>query len=387
MLNDFIRLAWTINASDPNWVPPLILDVKEFLDPKRHPFYTYGRAETFLAYRDGKPVGRILVSDDPHLNEEKNSSIGAWGMFECVNDQEVANALFQTAEKWSRENWGRTSIVGPMDYSCNYPIGLLIKGFDTPPKYMMNHNPPYYENLILNAGYSQVKTLYAWMFEDNCNMRAKWAKRIAWIANRTRVTVRPFDKKRFQSDVDACRAVYNDAQTVHWNYATLTEEEFKYYTSKLVAFLRPEQVLLAFDGEKPVGFAITLDDFNEAIKYANGKLFWYGFLPIGLIRTLWAGRHIKTGRVMALCVNKDYRNRGVSETLIYKTLDYGRRIMKYDRAELGWTFADNDKVNRIIERVGGVPYKTYGMYEKSIVSSEVVSSEENSESSSDETAQ
>ncbi|MBR6437136.1 MAG: GNAT family N-acetyltransferase, partial [Thermoguttaceae bacterium] len=185
----------------------------------------------------------------------------------------------------------------------------------------------------------------------------------------------------------ACRAVYNDAQTVHWNYATLTEEEFKYYTSKLVAFLRPEQVLLAFDGEKPVGFAITLDDFNEAIKYANGKLFWYGFLPIGLIRTLWAGRHIKTGRVMALCVNKDYRNRGVSETLIYKTLDYGRRIMKYDRAELGWTFADNDKVNRIIERVGGVPYKTYGMYEKSIVSSEVVSSEENSESSSDETAQ
>ncbi|MBQ3350278.1 MAG: GNAT family N-acetyltransferase [Thermoguttaceae bacterium] len=369
MLNDFIRLAWTINASDPKWVPPLILDVKEFLDPKRHPFYTYGHAEKFVAYRDGKPVGRILVSDDPHLNEEKNSSVGAWGMFECINDQEVANSLLQTAENWSQKNWGRKSIVGPMDYSCNYPIGLLIKGFDTPPKYMMNHNPPYYENLILNAGYRQVKTLYAWMFDDNCNMREKWAKRIEWIANRTNVTVRPFDKKRFESDIAACRTVYNDAQTVHWNYATLTEEEFKYYTSKLVAYTRPEQVLLAFDDEKPVGFAITLDDFNEAIKYANGKLFWYGILPIGLIRFLWASRNIKTGRMLALCVNKDYRNRGVSETLIFKTLDYGRTLMKYTQAELGWTFADNEKVNRIIERVGGVPYKTYGMYEKIIDSS------------------
>lgn len=364
MLSDFIRLSWTINSSDPNWVPPLIMEVKEFLDPKRHPFYEYGRAEKFVAYENGQPVGRILASDNPRLNEEKHSSVGAWGMFESVNNPAVAASLLQTAEQWSRSNFGRTQIIGPMDYSSNYPVGLLVKGFDTPPKYMMNHNPPYYESLITGAGYEQVKTMYAWLFNDSLNVEEKWAKRIQWIANRTGVIVRPFDRSRFQQDVDACREIYNQAQTDHWNYASLSHNEFQYFAKRLAEFAKPEQLLLAFDGEKPVGFAVTLDDLNEAIKLAKGKLFWYGVLPIGLLRILWAKRSIRTGRMMVLCVHKDYRCRGISETLIYNTLIYGRNLMNYNQAELGWTFSDNTRVNNIIERVGGVPYKTYAMYQK-----------------------
>ncbi len=365
MLNDFIRLSWTINSSDPNWVPPLIVEVKEFLNPKLHPFYEFGHAEKFVAYNRGKPIGRILVSDNPRLNAEKNSNVGAWGMFECIDNQQAANALFQAAENWSRHNYGRTSIIGPMDYSSNYPVGLLIEGFDTPVKYMMNHNPPYYQKLVEQAGNIEAKQMFAWMFNDNLNMREKWAKRIAWITERTGIVVRPFDRNRYEQEVQACREIYNQAQTDHWNYSTLSDKEFHYFAARLAQFARPEQLLLAFDGEKPVGFAVCIADLNEAIKLANGKLFWWG-LPIGLIRVLWAKRHIKTGRMMVLCVHKDYRGRGISETLIFKTLDYGRRLTHFTQAELGWTFADNTSVNNIIQRVGGVPYKTYAMYEKAI---------------------
>ena len=358
MLNDFIRLSWTMNEGDPCWVPPLIVDVKEFLDPKRHPFYKHGTAEKFVAYQDGKPVGRIIASDDPVLNNRKGTNLGAWGMFECVADPLVASALFDAAKKWSLDNHGREALIGPMDYSTNYPVGLLTEGFEYPQVYGMNHNPPYYHDLMIACGLERVHEMYAWFFDDSSKMLEKWQKRADWFLKRTKITFRSFDKKHFEKDVRLCRSVYNASLRDNWNYAELTDAEIHFFAKQLVRFADPGHIFLAFDEEKPVGFSITLPDLNQAIKPMNGRLF-----PFGIFKFLARRRHIRNSRMMVLCVDPEYRGRGISELLVLKTLDYGVHVRGYTTAELGWTYKDNTNVNHIIERVGGRPYKTYSLYE------------------------
>ncbi|MDO4575198.1 MAG: hypothetical protein Q4D98_08295 [Planctomycetia bacterium] len=358
MRNDFIQLAWAMNQNDPCWVPPLVWDVKEFLDPRRHPFYGHGRAEKFIAYRNGKPVGRILVSDDPLLNSRKKINIGAWGMFECVNDVQVAQALFRAAKKWSSENFGRTSLIGPMDYSTNYAMGLLTDGFQYRQRYGMNHNPRYYQGLVEKCGLRLAHELYAWWFDDARQMLEKWGPRAQWLTNRTKIQFRSFDPKHFDREVELCKKVYNVSLKNNWNYAELTDLEMSHLSRQLIQFADPSHIFLAFDGDVPVGFSVTIPDLNEAIGPLNGRL-----LPFGWLQFLWLRRRIRSARVMVLCVDPRYRYRGISELLVLKTLDYGRNTCGYSGAELGWTYKDNDSVNHIIERVGGLPYKTYCMYE------------------------
>lgn len=362
---DFLRVSWTINQSDPCWTPPLIADQKEFLNSRRHPFYLHGSAEKFVAYQNNRPVGRILVSDDPNLNEQQLLNTGAWGMFESIDDTNVSNALFDAAVQWSTEKHGRTELVGPMDYSCNYQVGLLTDGFDTPAMYMMNHNPPYYQRLVLEYGFETAKTLFAWLFTDSNDMLTTWKKRIDWLQERSKIQIRPFNPRKLKEEVKLCREVYNQAQKDHWHYAALSEAEFEYIAQRLAMFAYPEHVLIALDGDKPVGFSIMVPNLNEIIKPLNGKLFNWG-LPTGLFRFLWNQKKIKTSRMMVLCILEEYRRRGISEMLILRTIDYGKNVLHYTAAELGWTFADNEKVNNIIKRVGGIPYKTYQIFQKSL---------------------
>ncbi len=142
-LDSFIKFPWRVYANDPAWVPPLILERKEFLNRKKHPFYEHGEAELFLARRDGEIVGRIMASDDPNYNAIQRLNVGFFGMFESIDDQEVANALLDAAADWLRQR-GRDQIIGPIDYSIFYLCGVLIEGFEFPPIVLTAHNPPYY---------------------------------------------------------------------------------------------------------------------------------------------------------------------------------------------------------------------------------------------------
>lgn len=356
-LRDFIQLSWMINKNDPCWVPPLIAEIKEFLNPRRHPFYQHGFAEKFVAYRDGRPVGRILVSDDPLLNHRKGTNFGSWGMFECIPSNEVAAALFQKAKEWSRINYGRTSLIGPMDYSTNYQVGLLTDGFQYRQRYLMNHNPSYYHDLVTDCGMKQVQQMYAWWFNNGPQMLEKWKKRAEWFLRRTRITFRSFNVKEFDKEVKHCRIVYNASLRDNWNYAELTDSEIRYFSQRLIQFVDPGHLFLAFDGERPVGFSVTIPDLNEALSQLNGRLF-----PWGIFKFFYYKRQIQTGRMMVLCVDPDYRRRGISELLVLKTLDHAIQ-RGYVSAELGWTYKDNNNVNNIIKRVGGIPYKTYSIYE------------------------
>ncbi len=363
-LDRFIRLPWRIYADDPHWVPPLLVEVKEFLNRRKHPFYKHGEATKFIALRGDQCVGRILVSDDSRYNQQHDTNVGCFGMFECVDDRPTAHALLDAAAGWLRSR-DRSTVMGPIDYSTNYPCGLLIEGFHAPPRIMMNHNRPYYADLLESWGLRKARDLYAWWFVDPHDLASRWQKRAERIAKRSGVVIRSFRTNDFAAEMARCREIFNAAMGDLWGFVKLTEAEFQYLAKRLSKMAITDQVLLAEIDGRPVGFSITMPDINEAIRPLNGRLTSWG-LPLGLLRLLRRKRHIKTARMVVLDVLKKYRRRGVAEMLILRTLDHGKNVLGYTGAELSWTFEDNDLVNRPIEAVGAKRYKTYRIYEKGL---------------------
>lgn len=361
-LERFVGVPWPIYADDPQWVPPLLIEVKEFLNPRKHPFYLHGAAAQFLATRGSTPLGRVLVSDDPHYNQQHGTNLGCFGMFESIDDREIAHGLLDAAADWLRAR-GRSGIMGPVDYSTNYPCGLLIDGFHTPPRVMMNHHRPYYAGLLESWGLTKAKDLYGWWFRDSRDMISKWRGRAERLARRGGVVIRPFRKRDFEAEVQRCQAVYNGAMRDAWGFVRLSEAEFSYFAKRLARMAHLDLILLAeVDGE-PVGFSITLPDFNEAIRPLNGRLTTFG-LPINFARLAYRTRRVKTARMLVLDLLEGYRRRGIAELLILQTLDYGKNTIGYTAAELGWTLEDNHLINRTVEAVGARRYKTYRIYEK-----------------------
>jgi GNAT superfamily N-acetyltransferase len=363
-LQQFIDFPKHLLRDDANWIAPLDFEVKRFVS-KKHSFREHGEAELLTAIHGKRVVGRLMVTDDPRFNIQHDSNLGCFGMFHSVDDQRVANQLLNAASRWLQAR-GRSRILGPIDYSTNYQTGLLIDGFDSPQRFLMNHNPPYYERLLENWGLRKAKDLYAWWFTRTNCIDDAWRTRVARLAKRFGVVIRPINMKNLNVEIESCLNLYNEAWQDNWGFVKMTSAEFHEFAHGLKQIADPRMVLIAEVKGKPVGLAITIPDVNEAIAPLNGRLVQFG-LPVGLARMLVRMKKIKTGRLAALGVMPGYRRRGVAEMLIQRTFDYGKDVLGYTGAELSWTLEDNAAMNRSIERVGGSRYKTFRIYDREIV--------------------
>jgi GNAT superfamily N-acetyltransferase len=358
--NVFIEFSWRIYRNDPAWVPPLILERKEFLDRKRHPFYQHGDAALFLAKRNGEIVGRIMVSDDPNYNALYQSNVGCFGLFESIDDVDVAAALFDTGADWLRRR-GRSEIMGPIDYSTNYVCGLLIDGFQHPPTVLTAHNPPYYARLIEACGFEKVKDWYAWWFDPNNAPVSRLRRLVDARTRKTSVKIRPIDLRRPAKESQRLAAVFNEAWKNNWGFVPFTEAEAKHMATEMRPIIDPRMTLIAEIDNAPVAFVICVPDINVALQRMNGRLTRFG-LPIGLIKFLYYRRKIRTARFIALGVLEKYRRAGIAEMLVLQVMEEG--ASRGFCAELSMTLEDNVLVNRFIEAVGASKYKTYRIYRR-----------------------
>ncbi|HZR79119.1 MAG TPA: hypothetical protein VFA58_07920, partial [Chthoniobacterales bacterium] len=308
--NEFIKFPWQIYAHDPAWVPPLIIERKAFLDRKNHPFYQHGDAALFLAERNGSLVGRIMASDDPNYNALHHSNVGCFGLFESIDDRDVANALFAAASKWLRAR-GRTEIMGPIDYSTNYVCGLLIEGFEHPPTLMTAHNPPYYQHLIEANGFSKEVDWYAWWFDPAGAPVERLRRIVETRAKNTAVKIRPFDMRALDRESERLAAVFNKAWKNNWGFVPFTAAEAEHMAKEMRPVIDPRMTLIAEIDNAPVAIVICVPDINVALKEVNGRLLRFG-LPIGLIKLLWYRRKIRRARFVALGVLEQYRRAGIA---------------------------------------------------------------------------
>ena len=358
---EFIRFPYALYSSDPNWVPPLMMERRDFLDPRKNPWFDFGKVELLLARRAGKVVGRIAGVNDSRYNEFHKTRLGFFGMFECIDEISVARALFDAAGAWNRSR-GFDQMLGPLSFSTNYECGVLVEGFDAPPVVMMAYNPRYYPKLYQSCGFEKAKDLWAFELSSSVNAPEKVVRISEKIRQREDVTVRPLNLNDFEGEVRRIKAIYNSAWERNWGFVPVTDREFDHLAREMRPLVVPELIFLAEVKGEPVAFSMTIPDANFALRAANGRLTRFG-LPTGLIRLWLASRKIKRVRLITLGIKDGYRKRGLDAILYLETLR-AARALGYTGGEISWTLEDNHLVNRAIEVMGGRRYKTYRLYQR-----------------------
>ncbi len=355
-LDRFIAFPYTLHRGDPVWVAPLRRDVRTVLSPAKNPFFQHAAAQYFLATRDGGTVGRIAaITNDEHrrIHEDR---VGFFGFFECVNDQAVADALFEAAAGWLRARDCDT-LRGPISPSINDEAGLLVEGFDTPPVILMPHNPRYYVALHERAGFAKAKDLIA--FEGSGFHAPERLVRAAQIlAERKGITLRALNMKRFHEEIELVKQLFNRAWEKNWGFVPMTDAELDHLAAQLKPIIVPDLVCFAEIRGEPVGFGAAIPDLNVALRHnPSGRMF-----P-GILKVLWHARKITRLRVALLGTVRQYRGRGV-DALLYHWIWTKGNARGFGWAEAGWILEDNAAMINAAMALGFRPYKTYRVYDK-----------------------
>lgn len=354
----FIRFVWQHYQGDPNWVPPLIHNVKQLLNYTKHPFYEAAECQTFLAMRDGKIVGRIAAIIDHNHNEYHDERRGMFGFFECVDEQEVANALFDAAKNWLAEQ-NIHLMRGPANPSQNYEWGLLVEGFDSPPTFLMAYNKPYYGKLIEGCGFKKVQDLYS--YDAPIKLLDSLDPKLSFVATeaakRFKVKVRPISKKKFKDDVGIFLNIYNSALKGQWGFTPMSPAELSSTAKNLKFLIATEMTSVAEVDGKGVGIVFGLLDYNPLVKKIDGKLY-----PFGWLHLLFGRKSLKRVRMMSTNVLPEYQRFGLGIVLMARMVP---EVLKWgiDEGEFSWVLESNKLSRGTLERSGLTSNKTFRLYD------------------------
>ncbi len=359
-LKAFIKMPWRIYQDDPAWVPPLLLERRIALSA-RQPIFDHLRWQAWVAYHDGRPVGRISAQVDALHQKHHGNGTGFFGLIEGEDDAKTFAALFAAAEGWLDEQ-GMKRTLGPLSLNINQEVGLLAEGYDSPPSFLMNHARPYYHPRIEALGYRRCQQTLAYQlataYEEPkavTRLRTRLAKRIK---------MRPIDRTNKVAELELLRNIFNDAWAKNWGFVPFTAAEFKDLGELLLLVIPRDMVCIAeLDGEE-VGFIIILPNINEAAHDLNGRL-----LPWGWMKLLWRLK-VKgptSSRVPLMGVRRHLHDSPIGGAIAMSLILQARGVALrhgIDTNELSWILEGNKGMRKIIERIGGQVCKRYLIYEK-----------------------
>jgi len=357
----FIAVPAPLYRGDPRYVAPLRREVHALLDPARNPWHRHAELALFVAVRGREAVGRIAAIRDPRYDRIRAEPLGFFGFFDCVDDRACAAALLAEAERWARAR-GAREMRGPVSPSMHDECGTLVDGFDSRPVIQMPYNPPYHAGLLEACGYRKAQDLFAYDFDLGQAVRPALERIAGAVEGRSEFRIRTIDPRRFASEVDIVRALYNAAWEANWGFVPLAVDEMEWRARQLKRLIDPRVALLVEAqrgaGFEPVGFALAVPDINEILVRLDGRL-----TPLALFRLACGLRRVRTWRLLLLGVIAGYRKRGLEALLIREIHVRGARIGA-TRGELSWVLEDNVLMNRTIVKAGGRHYKTYRIFRR-----------------------
>ena len=366
----FVDLAYWLNQSDPNWVPPLRGEAMELVTAGKNPFFDHATVQFFLARRNGEVVGRISAHID-HLAtamdpaQGMGPATGNWGLLEA-EDELVAAALIGQAEQWLREQ-GMSRVLAPISMSVWEEPGQLTKGFDHPPTVMMGHQPQRYQHYIEALGYNPAKLLRTYELDIVADFPPLIARIVQSGEHNAKIKVRKVNRRNFDAEAAIILSILNDAWSDNWGFVPFTNREIAYAGKKFKPIVREDLIMIAeYEGE-PVAFMMTLPDLNEVLHPMEGKLF-----PFNWAKLLWWLRKPKarTMRVPLMGVLKKHQSSRLAGQLVVMMIDKIRHAATSQygstRGEIGWVLDDNQGMNAIAEAIGGTINKEYTVYEKAL---------------------
>ncbi len=358
----FLKFAFEIYKDDPYWVPPLYSDKLKLLSKEKNPYFYEGHADMqlFMAFRNGKPVGRIAAINNMLHNKLHNENIGFFGFFECIDDQVVANKLLDTAKEWLSQ-FNFDAMRGPTSLTSNDEFGALLEGFDDSPRMLMAYSPKYYLGLYEGYGLKKVKDLYAYRIDNKKMSENKKIERVANIVKeRYNFKIRPINMKKFNDELELFKDIWNKSWVVNWGFIPLSNDEIEMVAADLKLLINPDLVLFAEINDQVIGMALAIPDYNQIFKTMKGRLFPFQFLKLFTQR-----KKITWARVIALGIIPEYQRKGIDGALYYAIMKQAEKhgIMQ---GEASWILEDNLMMNRGAETMNGEIYRKYRIYEKAI---------------------
>jgi hypothetical protein len=345
---DFLDVARIIYKDDAHWICPLDQDVEAVFDPKRNSFHGHGTCTRWILKNDqGELIGRIAAFVNDKKAYQYEVPTGGMGFFECINDQQAANLLFETAQKWLTEK-GMKAMEGPINFGENDTFwGLLVEGF-TPPSFGMNYHRPYYHDLFKNYGFS---TSYE-QITNHLDLRIPFPERFSkiaeWVAAKPGYRFEYLKANQIEKYALDFIEIYNDAWRDFTNFVPLQKQVVLESFEKMKAIMDEKLIWFAYVDDEPASFVVILPDANQMIKSFNGKLgIWE---KLKFVYQRWKG--VNRMRAVVMGTKKSFQKLGLESALFIQLKNYVMPQKQYNELELSWVGDFNDKMIAIHQATG-----------------------------------
>jgi hypothetical protein len=358
----FIDFPHDLYSGDQYYVPEIYLAMKEHMDPAKNPFFKTSEAHLYLAYRDGKIVGRIATILNNNYNKFHNCNVAFFGFFDTIDDVEVSRTLLEKGQEFARAK-NADRLLGPTNFNTNDTAGLLVEGFDSPPVIQLTYNFPYYKNHIESFGFVKDMDLFAYWIPtasvDETSLRL--TERIQERLAKRGITFRNINMKKFASEVESVKQIYRSAWENNWGFFPPTDAEFDFLAEGLKLMVDDRYAYMCEHDGNLIAFAVALPDVNEIVKgFKKGRLF-----PFNIIKLLLGKKKTKKVRVVLLGVKEEYRKSGI-EGVFYGNFITEAKKNGLEGGEASWILESNEAMMKGAENLNGQKYKTYRIYSKSL---------------------
>jgi hypothetical protein len=358
----FSHLPFQFYTNIPQWVPPILVDVEASLDRSKHPFYEHSEGEFFIAVRDGKDAGRLGVLENCAFNHYHDTKKAQFYFFECEDNLETAQALFERGFEWARQR-GLTEIIGPKGLGALDGYGMLVEGFEHRQMMtMMNYNPTYLPGLVEAMGFEK-EVDFVSCYANTTTFTIP--ERVHHIAERVQqrgtLSVKYFENKaELRRWAPRIGHAYNDAFVNNWEYYPLTEHEVKFVVDSIITVADPALIKIILHKDDVVGFLFAFPDVSAALQRSGGRLLPFGILDMlrEMKRTHWVS-------VNGAGILPEFQGHG-GNALLYSEMEKTVRAKRFDHAEMTQVAETAVNMRSDLINVGGKPYKNHRVFRKQI---------------------
>lgn len=357
-LRRYIDFPLDLYRNDPNFVFEPFRLQREFLSSK-NPFFRHSSARLLLAEIDGVVVGRIAAITNTVHNKVYNDQAGFFGFFDCINDYDVARALFDEMVSQHKLS-GFTKIIGPTNFTTNDSAGMLVSGFGSPPVVMMPYNKSYYNDFLARYGFRKETDLSSYFIDDTVLTSPKFEKLAGFLSSRLGtfgISFRSIDFGNYDKELRMACSIYNESNKDNWGFIPLTEREFLHTGHQFRQFVPANLMIIALRENNIIGFVVALPDLNQAFSHIpDGR-----FLPFGFIKYLRYRKQITGSRILILGVQENFRNAGI-DFMLYKKIQENLAKHGIRSGEACYVMENNQNMHSILSKLGAQRVKEYRIY-------------------------
>lgn len=363
LVNEFVKFLYTLYKGTPQFCPPFIGDIKLMLNKEKHPFYENSSADFFIARDEsGKMVGRIAAMENKPFNDYHKTKKCQFYLFDCVDDQEVANKLFDAVFAWAKER-GLDEVVGPKGFAAFDGYGILVEGFEHHQMMtMMNYNFPYYAKLVENIGFEkEVDFVSCYLAKENFVLSEK-VRKVSEIAQKrgSFKVVNYKNKKELMKSATAIGEAYNNTFVNNWEYYPLSKGEIKLLLDNLLVVADPKLVKIITHEERIVGFLLAFPDITSALQRHGGKI-----TPLSIIDMMRSMKTTKWVAVNGAGILPEFHGLG-GNAILYTEMEKAINDFGFEHIEMTQVAESAQQMRKDLINLGGQPYKNHRVFHKKI---------------------